>query len=559
MERKTRERKTSSMLAVALAAFMAVAVATSSSGYAAAGQPLSVGEVSATNESETAPESADPGTDDDNSVSLEQPQSSVDALEEDLALTATSHGWAIEETRQQYNAAIDVGSVAMELYSRRPESFVGSALPDDPAGSPVLFVKGQADAEIRAIVEGSMGPIELRDGQPFSGLELEQRQLRLHNALIGMGFSSIGTGFDLYLPHEIHAQVTATEGSPSSEEEVLESLPAGLRSSARVSIRQEPVVEDLHAYGGMRVRNSSTGSECTSGWSVVNRSGGPGSGVTGVTTAGHCGGMDIIVEPNVGNHALTFRGEHRGGYGDIEWHTTGHAEPVQFYSDASTVRAVDSVEHRAHITQNEPICFYGRTSNKRDCSLRVSTVAQSCYNNGVSNNRLVMMDGPGIATRGDSGGGFSYGTKAFGSIKGLCALSDGTTVNQLTFSVADLYDEALNVAVMAVDRQNAVETLTAGESIKSPNRTYTLNMQSDGNLVLYEDGAAVWATSWLGAPTQSGSRAVMQADGNFVLYSSSNAALWHTGTGSWPGSRIIVQNDGNLVVYDSSGTARWWR
>jgi streptogrisin C len=42
---------------------------------------------------------------------------------------------------------------------------------------------------------------------------------------------------------------------------------------------------------------------------------------------------------------------------------------------------------------------------------------------------------------GDSGGGWSYGSKAYGSQKGHCASKDA-------WSVADLFDEALGVKVI---------------------------------------------------------------------------------------------------------------
>ena len=75
-------------------------------------------------------------------------------------------------------------------------------------------------------------------------------------------------------------------------------------------------------------------------------------------------------------------------------------------------------------------------------------------------------------------------------------------------------------------------------------------MQSDGNLVLYQNGvAALWNT---GSEGKLGYVAVMQTDGNFVLYDRRAKALWNSGTYGHPGARLEVQTDGNLVVYTGS-------
>ena len=79
-------------------------------------------------------------------------------------------------------------------------------------------------------------------------------------------------------------------------------------------------------------------------------------------------------------------------------------------------------------------------------------------------------------------------------------------------------------------------------------------MQTDSNLVLYENGTALWATStnYTGAVT-----AIMQTDGNFVEYDASNAPQWASNTAGNPGAYLAVQTDGNVVIYSSSGAALW--
>ncbi len=104
-------------------------------------------------------------------------------------------------------------------------------------------------------------------------------------------------------------------------------------------------------------------------------------------------------------------------------------------------------------------------------------------------------------------------------------------------------------------------TFSQGQWIESPNGEFTVNMQSDGNLVEYQEGTAIWATGTSGAVTT-----VMQTDCNLVIYKSSGvgqpaAALYTTGTGGDPTGNcsFAVAADGTLSVTTSEGTIRWAR
>ncbi len=91
-------------------------------------------------------------------------------------------------------------------------------------------------------------------------------------------------------------------------------------------------------------------------------------------------------------------------------------------------------------------------------------------------------------------------------------------------------------------------TLTAGTARSSQNGAAVLQMQTDGNLVLYTGAGAVWGSGTQGA----GNRAVMQTDGNLVVYSRTGQALWDSHTGYAGNSFLKVQNDGKLVIYGPS-------
>jgi len=100
-----------------------------------------------------------------------------------------------------------------------------------------------------------------------------------------------------------------------------------------------------------------------------------------------------------------------------------------------------------------------------------------------------------------------------------------------------------------------------GQWLESSNGEFTVDMQTDGNLVEYQGGTAIWATGTSGADV-----GVMQSDCNFVVYTASgfgqpSGALYTTGSGGDPnaGCTFSVAPDGSLSVATSAGTVRWER
>jgi hypothetical protein len=100
----------------------------------------------------------------------------------------------------------------------------------------------------------------------------------------------------------------------------------------------------------------------------------------------------------------------------------------------------------------------------------------------------------------------------------------------------------------------AGQVLSAGSAILSCDGQFKLGMQTDGNLVLYQGGVALWASNTAGTAADE---AAFGADGNLVLYTSSGSALWDSGTSGEGGSFLAVQTDGNVVIYTASGTPLW--
>jgi streptogrisin C len=346
-----------------------------------------------------------------------------------------ANNWTLAEAVAQDRAAEAVGAIATRIAKERPDSFIGSALSDKPGGTPTLYLKGPADAFVRELVAESDVGIRLADNQPYSLEELGARSHRVHAALAAAGFRDIVTGTNIAGGGVIPAGVSVQPGLTTSSSEILSGVPEDLRGSVNLTISDASGFRDTaSAYGGMWVTDGGA-NECTSGWTVRKFIGD--SDVYGVTTAGHCSGIDGIREPGVGIHSFPAQAEHRGAYGDVEWHTSAFAGEALFYAGSSTVRPALYLEPRSGISLNETVCQYGRASNYRDCGLHVYDVSIECTLSGVYNNRLVQMNGI-TSSLGDSGGGWFYDYKAYGSQKGWCQ-------NRDAWSVADLYDEALGV------------------------------------------------------------------------------------------------------------------
>jgi len=97
-------------------------------------------------------------------------------------------------------------------------------------------------------------------------------------------------------------------------------------------------------------------------------------------------------------------------------------------------------------------------------------------------------------------------------------------------------------------------TLAAGAALVSCDGRFSLEMQgTDGNLVIYFSGAALWSSNTAGSP---GAYAAMQGDGNFVVYAG-GVGVWSSGTAGNPGAFLAMQTDGNLVVYTPADVSLW--
>jgi hypothetical protein len=103
-------------------------------------------------------------------------------------------------------------------------------------------------------------------------------------------------------------------------------------------------------------------------------------------------------------------------------------------------------------------------------------------------------------------------------------------------------------------------TLSMGGSLVSTNGSYTLKMQTDGNLVIYYGSTAIFASNTSSSTTTNTYTLKLQSDGNLVIYKNGSTSIWESrtdGKGTGP-YKMYMQDDGNLVIYDSTGSATFY-
>lgn len=159
----------------------------------------------------------------------------------------------------------------------------------------------------------------------------------------------------------------------------------------------------------------------------------------------------------------------------------------------------------------------------------------------------------GVAVEKISSDSHTFDDGAFCSaVNGSSCQSDGRCHSGSCEQNVCVLSNAFSSVTPMCEPHGGGETLAAGDAFTSCDGRYSLIMQDDGNLVVYNGlSKPVWATGTQGA----GNTAVFQDDGNLVVYAPGGVPLWESGTGGNWGSTFIMQNDGNLVIYRSDGGA----
>jgi NlpC/P60 family len=117
------------------------------------------------------------------------------------------------------------------------------------------------------------------------------------------------------------------------------------------------------------------------------------------------------------------------------------------------------------------------------------------------------------------------------------------------------------ISVFTAGQASAASDLGPGgvlgpnQNLSSPNGSYVLSMQGDGNVVLYAPGHIA---TWSSRTFVRDSVLMMQNDGNLVIRAPGNVPVFSTGTNGNGGTILRVQDDGNVVLYAPGNRAIWW-
>ena len=303
--------------------------------------------------------------------------------------------------------------------------------------------------------------------------------------------------------------------------------------------------------GGDRYWTPTSG--CSIGFSVTQ------GGSTGFATAGHCAPVGTAVSGS-NNVAL-------GSFAGSQFPVADQAWVRNTNPGSWTIRPWVNTYNGGNLNVvgnlETPVggatCRSGATTGWRCGAITAKNVTVN-YSAGLT---YGLVQSTACVGFGDSGGSFispggeAQGVTSGGGIPGgsnnNCGVASPVTFHQPLQPLINAYGLVLDT-VPTCGRMNAGRTLGNGGSVTSCDGRFTLVIQGDGHLVLYQAGVgAIWYNSVFG----SGHVLAMQTDGHLVVYNGAGQPVWYTGTSGNNGAYLTVQNDGNAVVYSHLGQALW--
>jgi len=376
-------------------------------------------------------------------------QDDATASADDIGRLAAESGLSVAEVGDAIGHQERFEQWAKELIDRYPDRI--AAIWVDPVPAAVGYVRfaGEVPPGVAEEAAGLGLEVRLRPGPAISSDDWARRVRAVALAVKNMGYRNVVVFYDaptnrieveFMLPESGRAP-TAMELAAAAAERLHSAGVIGSVGDLRARDLQVvvfpgdgPFVVRTHTRGGNWMLDDSA-RECTSGWSVSGPNG------NGVLTAGHCSGINKFEQPGVTPYSAPWKDEEYGLRGDVEYHTTTHVELAEFYASASTIRDVTSLQATSAMN-GKSVCFYGRASNSRTCNHTVTAVDVVVVDdNGVTVGELARATNDS-SQPGDSGGGWSWGTTAFGVQHGYDANGNGY------FTMIESAEAALSVTVL---------------------------------------------------------------------------------------------------------------
>jgi len=341
-------------------------------------------------------------------------QTAHSAVTQDVQLLAAKKKISFNQAANAIQFQEDFAAFAKKLSNRYPNRI--SRIWLEPA--PAL----EANIEFVGDMPRITAPqnVYLTGGGKFNRKQHLERAEKLSEIIRSAGYNNFLTYFspaDGKIQLEMSVENRSSAMSVNTLSEILSKFSDEDSKAAGMSLSINDINLDIqervgeiytmeHSRGGNWLRDDGA-RECTSGWSVSGPNG------DGIITAAHCTGLNQFEESTTTIYGMTFRSQERGD-GDVEYHTTDHIEPAEFWASSTALRDVESTKATIWMLPGNSVCVYGRSSNVRDCTHKIeATGVTVTFTDGVTVRKLVRASGDS-SIGGDSGGGWSWGTKAWG-------------------------------------------------------------------------------------------------------------------------------------------------
>lgn len=362
-----------------------------------------------------------------------------EAAADHLNTYAAHYDISLAEAAEQIERRL-LAQPVLDLAEAHPEYASARVVRDEGPLVVEIQFKDEVPRQVRAA--GSEAPVHFVAGVGWSMRETEATQVEIHEALVDVGFTSIGSSVDIETGR---IEVVVIRQRPLSrielrghnEDAELASLPRVVRQqSVDVVFENEDTSSEDHAYGGDTIRATGNNARCTTGFVVTDGN------VNGVLTAGHCINSRFV-DPTDGSADFDapFENWHQGSWGDFQWHTTtGHNDYDDFYYKPGVLRDVAAIGGAPAV--DDFLCRNGVASGIRQCDdvFRVGTVKTVDH---ITYRRLVAMD-TRQATLGDSGAPVFALNRAWGIHHGSQFVAGPL---RDVWSQARYVDEALGVTI----------------------------------------------------------------------------------------------------------------
>lgn len=341
---------------------------------------------------------------------------------EDLAGIAEGEGLTLEAAISRYGWNEQFAFLVQRVRQGFPDSFAGARIEED--GTAWIQFEGTIPRDAAALVAEFPHAVEIRENRGYTEAELDVRMMEAHYAALGCRdlVAHVSSGYDI-ATGEITVDVEPTPAFGSDSERQFFATALRERIGDSLEGIRLGIVESIHGSDEVDMPGGVDLGTCTAGFTVMSGS------TRGSTTAAHC--YNDLTWAGI---PLVLQGEHRGTWGDVQWHTSSAYEVDDFYYSPGYLRDVSA---RGFAVEGQYLYHYGVIGG-----LWYDKVYQLNHCKDDACHLTAMHNEHGVD--GDSGGPYYFGNTAYGIHQGekwyMLKMRD-------LFTPVTYFDEALGITV----------------------------------------------------------------------------------------------------------------